>query len=70
MIRKELRKIPTYKKMKKNHILRPVLALALLCAIPACTTTTHVIPIRTYSKPKPVKVSDEPETTVFQGPRG
>lgn len=57
--------------MKKNHILRPILALALLVAIPACTTT-HVIPVRPYSKPsKPsVKYSDAPETTVFQGPRG
>ena len=56
--------------MKKNRILRPVLALALLCAIPACTTT-HVIPVRPYVKSKPVTIrNDAPEATVFQGPNG
>ena len=71
MIPNEFRKSPTYKKMKKNHILRSVLALSLLFAITACSTTTHVIPVRPYVKSKPVSVkSDAPETTVFQGPRG
>jgi hypothetical protein len=59
------------KKMKKNHILRPILAMTLLFAISACSTTTHVIPVRPYVKSKPVSVkSDAPENTVFQGPRG